>query len=350
MSAEIYHKLRKHLDQLHGPCPKTETGVEIKILKKLFTPEEAKIAVNLKFLPEQVSAIAARLGMPEAEAAEKLDSMARQGSILRFRAGEKIYYFAIPFVIGVYEFHLNSIDRELAEMMEEYLPVLSLAFAKTKTKQLRVIPVASSVDASLKVETYDQVRELVKKHDLFAVAPCICRKEQSLLGHNCQRPYETCLTFGIGAQYYIENKLGRKISLDECLKILDQAEEHALVLCPTNAQLINNICCCCSCCCGILRGAKLLPKPAEGVTSSYQAGIDPDLCTGCGECIERCQMEAIKEGDQFTIDLDRCIGCGLCINTCPTGAMSLKPKPEQIRPPTSSPETAIKIMKERGII
>ena len=350
MSEEIYQKLRERLDNMHGPFPATPGGVEIKILKKLFTPEEANIAVHLSHLPEPVSAIADRVGMDESALEKKLDSMALQGSIMRARLGDKSFYFAIPFVVGVYEFHLNSLDRELAELIEEYMPHLHRKWNVSRTKQMRVIPVASSVPAKLKIEPFLQARELIKSSDKLAVAECICRKEKGLLGHKCERVHETCLTLGNGADLYITNSMGRKISREEALKILDLAEENALVLCPSNAQDITNICCCCSCCCGVLQSLKAQPKPAAEIDSAFQARIDKDLCSGCGECMERCQMEAIKEGDEYEVNLDRCIGCGLCVSTCPTEAITLVMKPEQVVPPKGYLDTSIAILKERGII
>jgi ferredoxin len=350
MSDEIYQKLREHLDQLQGPFPATESGVELKILKKLFTPEQARLAMQLKHLPEPPAVIAARAGMPEAEAAEKLELMARQGSLFRLRAGDKVFYYAIPFVVGIYEFHLNSLDRELAELMEEYFPDLRKKWAVSQTKQMRVIPIAEAVPAGVSIAPYQRVRELVESNERFAVAQCICRKEEGLLGRKCNRPQETCLTFGPGADYYIENGLGRKITKEVALKILDMAEENALVLCPGNSQTLTNICCCCSCCCGVLKSLKAQPRPADAIDSAFSAKVAPDLCTACGLCLDRCQMEAIKEGDSFEVDLARCIGCGLCVTTCPAEAITLQPRPTQTTPPLHYIEATLTIMKERGLI
>ena len=351
MSDAIYQKLRERLDRLQGPFPATESGVEIKILKKLFTPEEAEIVINLSHLPEAPAAVATRMGKNEADVAAKMEAMARAGSIFRLRTPDgRLLYYAIPFVVGIYEFHLGSLNRELSELVEEYMPHLRTRWNQSKTKQARVIPIASSVEAGMKVETYHQVRELIKKHKRFAVAPCICRKEVGLLGGKCDRPIETCLTFGPGADYYIENGIAREITLEEVFKILDSAEANALVLSPNNAQMITNICCCCSCCCGVLKTLKSLPRPGDEIDSAYQAKIDKDQCTACGICLERCQMEAIKEGDSYEVDLARCIGCGLCVPTCPTEAVSMAPRAEQKVPPRHYIETTQCILKEKGII
>ncbi len=350
MSDEVYTRLREFLDNMPGGFPATESGVEIKILKKLFTPEQAEIAMQLKPLPEPVSTIAERLGMDGSKAAEKLESMAKEGLIYRARIGEKPHYMAIQFIPGIYEFHLNSIDRELAELFEEYFPHLGVIWATTKTKQLRVVPVGSAIDAVPAVATYNRIRDLVKGQELISVAPCICRKEQGLLDNECKRPHELCFQFGFAAQYYIENGLGRQISIDEAMKLLDLAEESALVLSPTNAQEIMSICCCCGCCCGILRGLKMLPRPADQVQSSFQSRINPDLCNACGTCLERCQIDAIKEGEEvMEVDLARCIGCGLCVPACPEEAITLGEKPNVDTPPADMMEMMMKIAEERGL-
>jgi len=350
MPKDIYLKLRDFLDKLPAGFPATESGVEIKILKKLFTPEQATIALRLRTKPEPVSAIAPRLTMDEALAAEKLEAMAKEGLIYRTRVNNQPFYMALQFVVGIYEFHLNTIDRELAELMEEYLPAIAKFWESTKTKQLRVIPIGASLATTSLVSTYDQVRALVKNKKLIAVAPCICQKEQWLMGNSCDRPVERCLVFDVAAQYYLENKLGRKISEEELLSILKMGEEKALVLSPTNAKDILNICMGCGCCCAILRLLKKFPKPAEHIQSSFHAQIAPDLCNVCGVCAERCQMEAIIAGaEYYEITRDRCIGCGLCVTTCPVDAITLKSKSRPPQLPETIIDMHVEIAKERGI-
>ena len=53
MSNDIYERLREFLDTLPTGFPATPTGVEIRILKKLFTPEEAELTMNLQSEPEE---------------------------------------------------------------------------------------------------------------------------------------------------------------------------------------------------------------------------------------------------------------------------------------------------------
>jgi ferredoxin len=350
MSEETYTRLREFMDTLPGGYPATESGVEIKLLKRLFTPEQAELTMQLSKEPEEVSSIAARTGRDEAELAEQLEELALKGCIFRVRENGKPLYQAFQFVVGVYEFQVNHLDREFAELFEEYLPHIGLAMAQAKTSQMRVIPLESSVEATPAVETYNRIRDLVREQEVISLSQCICRQEQGLLGNECDFPKETCLGFGDFAQYYIDNGLGRQLTVDEALQALDRAEEAGLVACPTNSQKISAICCCCSCCCPILRFSKAMPRPGDNVTSHYEAKLDDEECTGCGLCADRCQMDAIQETDDVWEIVDgRCIGCGLCVADCPVEAITMVAKEGTVAPPPTFPETLSQIGVERGV-
>ena len=60
MPASIYNKLAAHLNNLPGGFPSTESGVEIRILKQLFTEEEAEFALYLTLIPEEPRVVAKR--------------------------------------------------------------------------------------------------------------------------------------------------------------------------------------------------------------------------------------------------------------------------------------------------
>ncbi len=350
MGSDVYTRLREFMDKMPVGFPETPTGVEIKILKKLYTPEQAELTMQLRQEPEEVSAIAARVGMDEKELEEKLEEMAQRGLIYRVRSGDKRLYQAYQFVVGIYEFQLNHLDKEFCELFEEYLPYLGMNMASVQTAQLRVVPVESAVSKGGSVQPYNQIRELVKKQKVMAVQECICRKEQDLLGHPCDYPRETCLAFGNMAQFTIDNGAGRPIDLEECLRILDKAEEAGLVLEPSNTEELEWICCCCSCCCPSLKIAKSTPRPQDLIRSDFESKIDPETCIGCGDCIERCPMDAIQEGDGISEIVEgRCIGCGLCVSVCPVDAIHLEAKPGVEPPPRDVPEMLNRIARERGV-
>jgi len=98
MSEDVYLKLRAFLDTLGSGYPTTPTGVEIRILKKLFSPPEAELAMQLKSEPEEVPAIAARLGEEKKALGERLEEMAQKGLIYRIRKEGKPLYQAVQFI------------------------------------------------------------------------------------------------------------------------------------------------------------------------------------------------------------------------------------------------------------
>lgn len=58
----------------------------------------------------------------------------------------------------------------------------------------------------------------------------------------------------------------------------------------------------------------------------YVAMVNHNTCTGCGNCIERCQFGALKMEptmNQATVDMMKCFGCGLCQTGCRKGAVEL---------------------------
>jgi Na+-translocating ferredoxin:NAD+ oxidoreductase subunit B len=332
MPEEIYQKLAKHLDNLPGGFPPTDTGVEIRILKRLFTPEEAEFALYLTLIPEESRVVARRANISVQEASRRLETMAQKGLIYRIdnRTGQPTY-MACQYAIGIWEFHVNDLDQGFAQDMGEYMPFL---FDQAwKKPQLRTIPVNKSLSGQLKVMTYENAEQMVQHVRKSVVAPCICRRELGLIGKGCGKPEEVCLLFDGAAEFYLKNGLGREISQQDVLDILKLADEAGLVLQPSNSKKIVNICCCCGDCCGVLRNIKRYPKPASLAATPFFAKVDIETCEGCGVCLDRCQMEAVQLMDEkASVDMDRCIGCGLCVSTCPTDAMTLVRKPAYDQP------------------
>lgn len=354
MSTDIYQRLARFLDNLPGGFPATESGVELKILKRLFTPEEAELAMHLALLEEPPRVIAHRANKPLAEVAEMLDRMEKKGLVYaRHKQGREPLYTATHFVVGIYEFQLNKMDKEIAGYFEEYLQNILDFDVWKKAPQIRTVPVGESIDAEIKVLDYERAEQLVQSHSKFGIAPCICRQEKEILGEPCDKPLETCMSFGSGADFYVRNGMGRYITKEEALGVLRLAEETGLVVQPGAAKQATFICTCCGCCCGVLTNLKRHPKPAEIAHTPFFAAHADDLCDGCELCLDRCQMEALFLDDGIVhVDRDRCIGCGLCITSCPNDALTLmrKPDSEQSRLPRTSAETHILLGKTRGVL
>ncbi len=333
MTATVYEKLREQLDQYSTGFPETASGVEFKILQKLFTETEAALYLDLSLLLETPESVSQRTGREMTAVVGSLKTMAEKGLIFRLRKGDDVKYAASPFVIGSYEFQLNHMDRELAELVETYFEEVFFTTMVDNIVPLRTIPVNKSMEISNKVAPYGDAKEIIKTKEKIAVAECICRKQQGLVGKGCDKPMEVCMMFGSHADYYVENKMARYINQDEAISILDRCEEAGLVNQPANSINPGGMCNCCGDCCGVLRALNRLPNPAEHVFNNYFAKVDEDQCNGCETCFERCQMEAINlNEDQIAIiNEDRCIGCGLCVTACPESSITLILKPEDQR-------------------
>lgn len=347
---KIYEQLAHYLDRMPGGFPSTDTGVELRILKRLFAPQEAEIAMHLQLKPEPASTIAIRVGMDSDELSPILEDMSKKGLILRSSKGKELLFMSAQFMIGIWEYHVNDLDEGLIRDFNEYVPhLVEKTWAKQRTKQLRVIPVSASIKAEMEVMPYEAAEKIIEGQSKIVVAPCICRKEHKIVGEGCDKPMEACLIFGGSAYYYEENDLGRTVSKQEALEILTQGMASGLVLQPGNSQKPSNICMCCGCCCQILKNIKAFDRPAELVNTSYFAEVEAENCTACGECAAICQMAAIEIGDVARIEKDRCIGCGLCVSVCEYDAVYViqKSKPQQWVPPRNLVETYMKIAQER---
>ena len=348
----IYRKLAGHLDNLPGGFPPTETGVELRILKRLFRPEEAELALHLTLIPEEPRVIARRANIPREDAALRLEAMARRGLILREEFDRGVLkYMAAQYMVGIWEYQVNALDPDLIKDMNEYIPFLSEQ--NWKVPQFRVVPIGRSIIPENKILSYEMAADLIRNQKKFGVAPCICRREHTMIDSGCKKPEESCLIFGLGVDYYQRNGLCRVIDLQESLSFLKRADEVGLVLQPSNTKEVLFMCCCCGCCCQVLKLYKRHPKPVSLVSTPFVAAHNAVTCSSCGICVERCQMEALQmEADIITQNPDRCIGCGLCVSTCPTDSIRLVRKPDSEQPevPQDIVENLIQLGKARGKI
>ena len=351
---DIYEKLRARLDDLATGYPATESKIEIRMLKRLFNEEEAELYMQLSPFLEKPQAVAVRLNRDADELEPILERMAQKGLLFRKRKGDLVRYSAVPYVVGIFEHQLGRMDEAFARDHEEYFET---AFGQTiqafKTPVLRTVPINRQLVADYPVAPFEDVLQIIESQSKIAVAPCVCRTTTKLAGKECEKPVENCFSFGSHAEYYVENGMGRYITIDEAKDIVKKNEEAGLVMQPFNSQKVGGMCSCCGDCCGVLRSLKMHPSPAEMVQSNYFARVDEAECTGCETCVERCQIDAIEVVDGIsTIDLNRCIGCGLCVTTCPVDAIELIKKAEDklYVPPKTGAETYMRIMQERGKI
>ncbi len=360
-SGTLYRQLQQHLDRMPIGFPATESGVEIRILRQLFTPEEAELTLEASAIPEPAATIHRRAkGMTLAEVTNLLNQMADKGLILRIHARREPLYAKLIFAVGFYERQLKRLTPELERDCREYiLGAYAQASHSKKTTQLRTVPVNKTIAIERNVATYENIRGYVESHGgPFATMDCICRHGRELLGEKCTQTSlkENCLTLGVAAREMVRIGQARSISRENTLELLDAADKEGLVLQPENTRNPLFVCCCCGCCCGVLTSAKRFPQPAEYFSANFQAEVDADLCDSCGVCQSRCQMDALVDGDggpgtpgggKPRVDHARCIGCGLCVTTCPSGALQLVEKARRKVPPDDTKALYMQLLQER---
>jgi Fe-S-cluster-containing hydrogenase component 2 len=355
MSEDIYRQLQQRLDLYSMGFPATASGIEIKILRYLFSEDDARRFLSLTPKLESPQTVADRCGEPPEKVAAHLDDMAQRGLLFRLKRGASVRYGAIPFVHGVFEFQVPTLDRELSEMVEHYFEEgFDRNLQNSADYFLRTIPVRKAIDLTHHVASYEDAVEILRSKEKIVVAECICRKRTELLEQGCGKPLEACFLFGSMGQYYLDRGMGREVALDEAVAIVARCQAAGLVTQPATSQNPSGMCNCCGDCCGVLHALNKHPKPAEMVFSNYVAQVAVEDCTGCETCVDRCQMNALRlnAGDLIQVDPDRCIGCGLCVTVCPTEALSLvaKPEVEQRVPPTSMAEQMMLMAQKRGLL
>jgi len=351
----VYRALQRHLDRQPVGFPATKSGAEIRILKRFFEPHEAGLAMKLSYKPrtaEQIYEGIREEGIAFNEMAETLERMLKKGAIGHLEKEGVRYFFNVPLVVGMYEGQLNRLTPEFLADFDEYTSgrVFGLEFLATDLPQMRTIPVERSIRPEHHVATYDQLtRLLMETEGPIVVNECICRQAARMKGKACQKTsrMETCLALGDTAKNCVRVGLGRQIGREEALAIARSSEEDGLVLQPSNAERAEFICACCGCCCGMLRVHKALPRPALFWANNYHAAVNSHECSGCGICMERCQVDAVKvdpaEGVS-QVDPDRCLGCGNCVTTCPSEAIHLERNERHLRPPETNEDLYERIM------
>jgi Pyruvate/2-oxoacid:ferredoxin oxidoreductase delta subunit len=351
MTDTVYTQLADALDRLPNGYPRTESGVEIKILQKIFSPEEAALASQLTGKTEPLDVIAKRVGLPNDEAGNQLFKLVRRGMVWFGRDKEGGVRFRLaPFVVGIYEASLELMDHELAHLVEDYFASEGAAVIMGTPPALhRVVPAQGTVKSE-QIMPYEDVRALLLAAKAFGVRACICREQQEKLGsRRCDFPMEICINFSNSER---PPRPG-DITQAEALALLDKSEEVGLVHTVNNVvEGLGYICNCCGCCCGILRGVTDWGIANSVAYANYFAVIDPEICNNCGTCITRCQVHAISEGDGFSVvDKARCIGCGLCVTGCPNDVARLERKPEAeiVLPPANFRAWEEERLRNRGM-
>jgi len=353
MSDDRYRKLAKVLDTLPNGFPPTESGLEIRLLEKIFEPEEAELVCDLRLTFETPEQIAERTGRPLEGLKEMLFSMWKKGQIMGADLGETTIFRMVPWVVGIYEFQVDRMDRELAEMCDEYYEHFAAESLGKKPHGMRTIPIGQALSPEHRVLPYDHVSGIIEDGQSFMVSDCICKKEQRLLDKGCEHPLEVCLIVLPLPGVFDDPAFGRSISKQEAYAVLEKANEAGLVHMTANLESGHSfICNCCGCCCMALKGMTKLGV-LDVVNSDFYAQVDSEVCTSCDMCADNvCQVDAIAEQeDTYRVDRSRCLGCGHCVDVCPVDAIELLRKPlEDREPPVKDADTFLEeLARRRGV-
>lgn len=326
---DIYQRLAQTLDDLPNGFPSTGDGSELQLLKKLFTPEDAALAVLLSPELETADAIAIRTGRESGELRKQLKNMVRRGLIASGRASGGLGFGLMPFVVGIFEMQAGTIDKELAQLVEAYFKQAFGEALRVKPQFHRVVPIGESIRNTMEVHPYESATDLVNAAQAWGVLDCICRKQKALIGEGCGHPLDVCMALDEHPGAFENNTLVRAMSREEALATLKRAAEAGLVHSVSNNQQgVHYICNCCTCCCGILRGMATLGMANVIARSAFVNTVDEMLCNACENCLDWCQFDALKLEEFVHVDKLRCVGCGVCIPACPSEALVLVRRPE----------------------
>ncbi|MFX1320158.1 MAG: ATP-binding protein [Promethearchaeota archaeon] len=355
-------KYRKAADIINkaGQFPYPVTDTLIEILKHNIKEENLDFIMAFeKNLSQTIEQLKASCGLREEDILQKVDALAKKGVIFNQpnRTGLMIFrllpvarqfeYTFMKKLENTQEFRkLATLYSKFDEEIETFVQNNYDFVASTIEKRLpvdRTVPhlinkdgdeIDILVDKELEVPTEmilpaQTVKDIIEKFDDIAVGHCFCRQHKDMLGDPCKATdlRENCFTIGKSARHTSTQGFARMVTKEEALEILKQSEQDGLVhkayhLHSDISKEEVAICNCCSCCCPNSRNVQ---NNAVVNATFYLAQIDPDLCIGCGTCIEKCYNNAIFLNDENKAERIKefCIGCGVCAYFCPENAISM---------------------------
>ena len=167
--------------------------------------------------------------------------------------------------------------------------------------------------------------------------PCICRK--ITLGKEKRYCYGLSISPGGGEFSRIiqglehsylkgpDNYGFETLSKEDALQALREHEREGL--CHTvwtfHTPFICGLCNCDRSDCMAMKATVTHDFPVM-FRAEYVAGIDPETCIGCRQCMKVCQFGAIAFSvaeKKSVVDARRCYGCGICRAACSKGSISL---------------------------
>ncbi len=351
-----YARFIKHMQSWVMGLPESDRLMSL--LEERLSPEEADFLADFPFLPTAIEQLAEKYGLPKEDLTGKLDPMAKRGLIFRHESKDTIRYALNDSVFMFYrspfwEGRRDVETQKYATLANQYYyHDLGNDMRSYPTLGLRAIPVENSIKDERQVIPYEDLLKVLEQQDYFCTSNCPCRERKNVdpKAPTCKHETFNCLHFGRLARYMVNNGMGKEISREETLEILRAAAEAGLVHGISNTKEgMDTICNCCSCCCLFIEPLKQ-PEVRKGLQpSNYLIEIDAETCKGCGLCVKRCPMQALKMVDKIsTLIPELCIGCGVCAYKCPTQSLGLIHREKEQDFPLNFREAAYRMGQERG--
>jgi ferredoxin len=330
--------------------------VELELLARLYTPEEAAIVTAVRLNYETAPTIARRAAMDPDAVHHILCAAARKG-LVRARTEDRESTFASnPQTSGFAGFHsLEAVshDAEAAELYVQWIQETRGGSLSDAPAARRVIPVEESISFSLAIHPHEQANEMLATARSWGVLDCMCRTRTRQAGQGCGHRLENCLVFAPDEGAYANDEAIRAISQEQSLRILRKAADEGLVHTTGNYGDHDFIICnCCPCCCSQLRAVVEFHRPTVVAHSDFRATVDETACQGCGDCLERCHFGALSLPESVSVvDHNWCVGCGQCTLACSVDALSLGRRPAGETPPrpTDLDDWMAEHAKRRGL-
>lgn len=293
--------------------PNVPSDPEYRILAEVVTDEQADVALACKVRQSlTLDEISKRCGKPPEVTKKLLWELANEGVIVTYTSPDdgRDYYTLPCWVPGIMEMMVGNKEQveahpEIARCFDEY----TLKNMKLMTPNLprgmgvmRVIPVQKAIDLNRHAVSSDQLSKYIDNAWKIAVTACSCRRTRRIMGEGCGHLEEDmCIMLNKAADFHVKTGHGREISKEEAYEILKRAEENGLIHELSNTDgtgEVSGICNCCECSCLSLRGGRLFNDPTI-MKSNYRAQVDKEKCVACGQCVENCQMNALRLGQKL---------------------------------------------------
>ena len=310
-----------------------------KILQKILTPEQAKLAAGFPGTPEELAEKVGRdlknikkdlqymyeigLGTPSARSGKW--NLPRNHVLLLDKVGSHHVKF-LPFLGPDY---LDLWD----EFMEEIISKFRIKDGKFQPPEtFRVIPAYKAVKDNPDLQPWENMRSILNMADKIALTHCACAmrtRKTTFPMHST----EVCFMLSKDADYSVESGAGRYITVDEGVKVIENCEDAGVAHIVYNSRAVVSLLC--NCRPDVCVAFKYLRRfgnedPKWFLPSRYRSLIDEQLCDGCGVCVNWCLFGAIsmrKDGKgemKAVVDSEKCMGAGNCAIKCPRGAIELK--------------------------